>query len=204
MELDASLKVLGFIGAAIAGSLGTWKVLDELLRKGKTSLREDYRFARDFLSECAAGAMHPMLAEMGFQALAGDSKISADEVRHLLTLQNSRSAIREYIAAKQVLDFFSTAPSAKITFRKKYESASWRRALKYWYAGVYFLTYSLSFAPLLLISMKLLSAPTGLALFGLSSVMFLPIAFLSAKAGGRLTRAERLVAWQTSRSSLTK
>lgn len=143
MTGQAALQVLSFFGAAVVGSIGTWKIVDELLRKGKASLKDDYRFAREFLPQADKNDLHPVVAEMGYQALAGDAKISADEVSYLLTLKHPRDAIRSFIAARRLLDFFTTAPLEKIAFRRAYALPARRNTLRYAYAAAYFSTYTL-------------------------------------------------------------
>jgi len=191
--LQTILQVLGFLGAAAVGSVGTWKVIDELLRKGKSSLKEDYRFAKEFLASVKSDEMHPVVTELGYQAIAGDSRVTADEVSYLLGLQNPRQTVRNFIGARHLLEFFSTAPLEKIAFRAKYQSSSSRRWLKYWYAGAYFITFTLGIAPLLLTIMNILSGAAGLLLFVFSAVMFFPLSYLAVKAGGRIGMAESLL-----------
>jgi hypothetical protein len=195
MSLESLLQVLGFIGAAVAGSFGTWKVVDELLRRGKTSLREDYRFAREFFA--SGDSLHPVVTEMGYQAIAGDGRVTSEEVSYLLTLQRPREALRNFIAARHLLQFFSTAPIEKISFKPLWAAPSRRRALRFSYAAAYFSTYSLGFCPLPLVSLELLSVSTGLSLFVVTAAVFFPLALISLKAARKLKMAESLIGAQS-------
>ena len=119
--------------------------------------------------------------------------MTADEVSYLLGLQYPRRAIRNFIGARRLLEFFSTAPVEKIEFLPKYRSVRRRRLLKYWYAGSYFVTYTLGFAPLFLTTMKFLSGAVGVSLFVVAALMFFPLSYLSLRAGGRIAMAESLL-----------
>lgn len=176
MTVLTTIQIVGYLAAAISGSAATWKVINEASRKGKDSLRDDYRFAREFLSNLDSD-IHPVVVELGYQAIARDPRVSADEIAYLLTLYNPQQAIRCYIVAKRLLEFFNTAPATKIVFRSKYSSPGRRKFLKLWYVGTYFVTYVLGFAPLLLLAMHLVSPSPGAALFMLTAIMFLPLAY---------------------------
>lgn len=196
MTIFTTLQILAYLAAAASSSAAAWKAIDELLRKGNASLRDDYRFAREFLTNIETGIVHPAVAELGYQAIARDSRVRADEIAYLLTLQNPQQAIRRYISARSLLEFFNTAPATKIVFRSKYDSPRHRKLLKFWYLGTYFATYSLGFAPLLLVAMHFVSPSPGAALFALTAIMFLPLAYLSVRAGSSITIAEALIKTQ--------
>lgn len=202
--MEILIKVLPALVTIAVGAIGAWKLVDELLRRGKVSLREDYRFARDFFAEIGGGKLNPYVTQIGYQAIAGDSKISSEEAAYMLGLHSPKSAIRDYIFARQLLDFFATAPVERIAFKSAYKSKNWRNIVKYWYVFVYFLTYALSFSPLFFIFFNKIPGVAGLAMFGVTVAMFLPIAFLSLKANLRITRAEALLKTQTETNALRK
>jgi hypothetical protein len=200
MNIELLLKVLGFLGVAIAGAIGTWKVIVELLRANKQQLRDDFHFARAFLSDGQTQKMTPLVRELGYQAIAGDTRVSGEEVAYVLSLFNAGASVKSYVFSRRLLEFFSTAQSGKIRFKAPYASSIKRQSMRRFYVLSYGLTYTLSFLPLLLISLRLQPLPEGMAQFVFTSLVFFPLALLSLRAAARLRNAETLVAAQRTMS----
>jgi hypothetical protein len=60
MEFELALKVV----ALVVSAMGAWKVLSESTRARRTSVRDDYRFAKEFLTDLRAKeSMHPYLRD---------------------------------------------------------------------------------------------------------------------------------------------
>jgi hypothetical protein len=82
------MEIIFKVATFLFGAVGATKIYYELTNKGKGQLRDEYRFSKEFLQEVADNpAMHPFLKEKGYQALAGDHRLSAAEVEYLLSLQ---------------------------------------------------------------------------------------------------------------------
>lgn len=182
------------IGTLLAGLIGTGKVLYELLIGGHTRLRDDYRFAKEFLKSVDEDPqMHPFLKEKGYQAIAGDRHISASEVEYLLSLQCPSQALRDYALGRTYLEHLQSVGNLQLKFRIKYQrpwSRLWRKLL---YLFFYVISVSLAVAPFLFNNLFLIPSQTFTGLMICSFTVFAPAAWFSLVAAARVYRAEKLV-----------
>ena len=185
MDYDALYKA----GMLIVGAFGTWKLIVELLRSRHGYLREEYRFAREFLSNLEENPkMHPFLLQKGYQAIAGDTRHSAAEIEYLLTLQDAPRALKDFTLGRPYLDYLDTAPGAKIALKAKFQG-SWQRLWrKGMYLALYVGCYALGVSPIYL-------AKSGqvLPMFALTALVCFPAGYFALRAGVRIARAEVLV-----------
>ncbi|RFA30004.1 hypothetical protein CAI21_07220 [Alkalilimnicola ehrlichii] len=115
MNIELIIKV---VLAAVA-VIGLWPILYGIIAGKKIRLREEYRFAKEFLDDLASGRqMHPYALEKGCQAIAGTTAIKAIEVQYILTLENPASCLRDFVLARSYLEHLETAGDLKITFSK--------------------------------------------------------------------------------------
>ncbi|MFD2450707.1 hypothetical protein [Ideonella paludis] len=131
MNFDDLIKLVTLFGGPVA----TWKVMEELLRGRRSHLREEYKFARDFLKEVDDNPkMHPFLKQKGYQAIAGDTSLSAGEIEYILSLHDSARALKDYVLGKPYLEHLTTATSRQIVFKQRYESPWPRRVRKVFFS----------------------------------------------------------------------
>lgn len=158
MDYDLAVK----LGTLLVGAIGTWKLLVEFMRGRQGQLREEYKFARDFIADLQRGPdMHPFLKQKGFQAIAGDSRLKGAEIEYLLTLQDPAQALEDFVQGKRYLQHLAIATDSQVTFRREFERVWprwWRKAM---YLTLYFACYFLGFAPAVLPAFKLLSTSQG-------------------------------------------
>lgn len=125
------------------------KILQDILTTGKTKLREDYKFARDFLQDVSKDpAMHHLVLERGLQGIAGSSKMLVSEISYLMSLTEPNKRIKEYSLAKSYIQL--NAEKQKIEFKKEYKtkfSRAWRKSL---YLFCYVMFAFLAVSPLIL------------------------------------------------------
>ncbi len=96
--MDLIYKFGMFIPLAIV----VWMKYSEfrLARHGR--LREEYRFAREFLTDLMSPAgMHPFVRRKGYQAIAGDTRLSAAEIEYLLNLDDGARALKDYVLGRK-------------------------------------------------------------------------------------------------------
>ncbi|NML13428.1 hypothetical protein [Azohydromonas caseinilytica] len=137
--------------------------------------------------------MHPFLKQKGYQAIAGDTRLSATEIEYLLTLQNSSQALKDFVLGRQYVDHLATAAGSQLVFKSKYRPVWRRRLLKTWYLFLYCVFYTLGFSPLLFPIFGI-STPSKMPLtFIFTAALFFPAGFFMLKAGVRIARAEALV-----------
>jgi hypothetical protein len=190
-DFEIFIKIIPLLFAAI----GTMKLIKDWLLSNHGKLREEYAFARDFLKEAKNDPnLHEFLKQKGYQAIAGNARISVDEVEHLLLMQDPAYSLRDYAFSSSYLKYFSTAAKEKITFRTKYQSPSYRNWLKKWYFILYICLVLGAFLPLLIPIFKL---ATILPLFLVAFLTCIPLAFLALLENLRIARAEELVKRQS-------
>lgn len=190
MDIDLTIK----LSSLTLGAITTMKIMYEWLYGRYGRLREEYKFARDFLKDLKDDPdLHPFLKQKGYQAIAGDTKLSASEIEYLLELHDSARALKDYVLGRPYLRHFTTAVNQKITFESRYETA-WSRN---WRSLMYFLLYMAfflgAFSPMFIPSVKAASFPDKTLYFAFTLLLFLPAAFLALRAGTRIVRAEALV-----------
>lgn len=184
--LIAKLVIAG-VGIFTAG-----KVLHDIFIGNRTNLREEYRFAKEFLDETDKTKLHPYTLGKGYQAVAGTTAIKASEAEYILSLENPIQCLRDFVLSKQLFERLDTEGDFKLVFKKKYMSdwsRWWRKKL---YLFLYFVLAFAAISPMLLsnifkveLSKSILQMLFTLPFFGL-------YAWLSLKAYGKLSRAEHI------------
>jgi len=197
MDYDMAIK----IGLLCLGMVTAAKGLFDLSIGRKSKLRDEYKFAKDFLTDVDNfGEMHPYLKEKGYQAIAGDEKVTATEMEYLLSLRNPEQAIKDYVIGRDYLEHLSVLEDLQIRFKKKYET-KWSRM---WRMCFYFACYILGVlgaaAPWILSSYLHLNLNQSIFAFSVSAVVFCPYAWLFLRSGQKIGNASRLVRRQFHRS----
>ncbi|VVP88551.1 hypothetical protein PS938_01354 [Pseudomonas fluorescens] len=145
MDAETIIKSL----TAIIGVLGIAKIIYEFSAGSKLRLRDEYRFAKEFLCDInQTPKPHPLAIERGYYAIAGTSSIKASEIAHLISLAGPDKSLKDYVLARKYVVL--SEQNHKIEFRKKYSgkwSRNWRKTL---YLSVYFLASLLAVSPLIL------------------------------------------------------
>ncbi len=146
MDIGYIIKLILALGTMI----GAAKVVYELSLGGKLRLREEYRFAKEFLNDLeATPKLHHLAEERGYYALAGTSSMKVSEIKYLVSLTDADRRLKDYVLARKYVVL--NDETNKIDFRKKYRSA-WSRT---WRKAIHIITYMigsfLSFSPLLII-----------------------------------------------------
>jgi hypothetical protein len=138
------------IGTLGIGAIGAAKLFNDLSVSKISHMREEYKFAKDFLSDINSGTIsHPFLLDKGYQAIAGDKFVQAEEVVYLLSLQNPELAIRDYTFGRRYLEHLPRNGNLEIEFKKKYKGKWPRFWRKYLYLGLYLGLFFLAFTPLI-------------------------------------------------------
>lgn len=196
IELWAKLAAIAF------GAITAWNVIVSLIRGRKSQMRDDYRFAREFLSDLQGAIKHSRyLKQKGCYALIGDASIEYETLEYLLTLSNPAQAIRDYSLGCRYLEHVVTNPNLQVRYKRIYSSKGARRTLRWGLLVLYVVTYLLAFSPILLHIFGVWGSSSPLPSFVFMAAVFLPAAFFAVKSGVRLDRAEKLVGYQTVRPS---
>ncbi|KZW99706.1 hypothetical protein JL49_15740 [Pseudoalteromonas luteoviolacea] len=158
----------------------------------KANLREEYRFAKEFLDETDKSDLHPFTIGKGYQAIAGTTAVKAQEIEYLLSLENPIQSLRDFVFSKQLFERAEGNGEFELKFKKKYMSKLSRLLWMWFYRGVYFV---LSFAAL---SPLLLAKPFGISSGDMIIQLIFTLPFFGLYAGvslnayGKFSRAEHL------------
>ena len=181
------------VPAVVTAVLLPIKFFFEMSSGKSAKLRDDYRFAKEFLKDISDDELHPYLVEKGYQALAGVTDISVKEVEYILTLDNSVSCLRDYVLSKKYLDKLETSGSLKLKFKDKYQS----RYSRLWRQIIYFICYSfLAFSALIPLTLDNILGLSKLESLGLLLVTLPTLgipAWLFLKGTVKISRAQKLV-----------
>ncbi|RDI96858.1 hypothetical protein DVT68_19815 [Dyella solisilvae] len=190
MDFDLLIKGAGIVIAAV----GAAKLLYDVFIGKRGRMREEYSFAKQFLDEVATNKqLHPYLREKGYQAIAGDSQLGADEIEYLLSLKSPQRALRDFVLGHPYVELLSTAGDLKIGFKRKYTTV-WSRAWrKYFFGAVYFVLFGLAFFPLLFAQVRGIAPMKVFGSLLVSFGVLGPYAYFSLMASTRVYRAEQLV-----------
>lgn len=189
------LEVIKGIGA-IGGLFTAGKIYYDIITGSKGRLREEYKFAKEFMQDTREEDLQPFVLEKGYQALAGTTKVTASEVSYIISLKNPAQSLKDYILAKKYLTHSELRGKLEIDFKPKYKS-KWSR---YWrmcfYLSSYLLLAVLALSPLLIgkdLSTKDFNPLTAL-FFTLP--FFGVYAFASVRSFSKLYRGQKLVGSQ--------
>jgi len=143
------IEIIIKITTAIFAVLGAAKIIYEFSSGSKLKLREEYRFAKEFLNDIDQKPKpHHLAIERGYYAIAGTSAIKASEISHLISLSSPDKSLKDYVLSRKYVEL--NERSHKIEFRKKYKnrwSRNWRKGLC---LTVYFLGSFLAISPFIL------------------------------------------------------
>jgi hypothetical protein len=190
MDFDILIK-----GAPIVlGFVATTKLVYDWVSGRYAHLRSEYAFARDFLEDIAKNPkMHHFVKQKGYQAIAGDARISASEVEYLLSLNNAGRALSDYVLGREYLSHASTAGKVQVAFKPRYSGKWSRQWRKSWYFFLYFFLFVIAFCPLVIGMFYPLPGGQIFAWFAYSFVLAAPLAVYALRAGVQVSRAELLV-----------
>lgn len=189
--IEFAVKAITAVGAPFA----TYKVFMEVLAARRSRRVDDFRVTKD-LVELINGNAHALLIEKAYGALTGDQSLSAEQVKHLLSLPSPGRAIAEFTASREFLEISeATATSTTcVSFRKKYASSQSRKFYEYWH-GFWYFAQSIG-------CLAILSTPTSV--FGkneqqsiaIASTLFVSLVILalfSVNTRSTLIRAQRFM-----------
>lgn len=185
MEVETIIKIIG----AIAAIFTAGKITYDVTTAKQSRLREDYKFAKEFLEDLKNSPdLHPFAVEKGYQAIVGSTILSSEEIAYLLSLTNSGKCLNDYVLSKKYLQLLSINGDLRLTFAEKYSSSYSR----WWRKGMYLFFYIIC-AVILIFP---IFVPTSLIFTLITVPVFSYWAFISLKSYSRIVRGEKLVKHQ--------
>ena len=190
-EITAKL-ILAFVGIVSVA-----KVVAEILAGKKANLREEYKFARDFINdieekEVDSKSLHPFLIGKGYQAIAGTAVIRSSEIEYMLSLEDPVQCLRDYIFARKIFENLNVKGDFKLIYKNRYRKRFARITVKSWYFVLYVVFASLAISPWIIAHYASLTVTETLMSMLLSLPIFGLYSFWSLRAGYRIKTAEEL------------
>jgi hypothetical protein len=193
MDWDIFIRII----TLLIGVIGAGKLLYDLSITKRSRMRDEYNFAKNFLDEVNLNpGLHPFLREKGYQAIAGDTRMTGSEIEYLLSLEGPDRALRDYVLGRAYLEHFPQTGNLQIEFKKKYEKRRARQLRIYLYFGIYVALAFCGFSPLILTGIFSMSFTQTILSLTLSIIVCAPYAWLALMAAVRIHRAQMLVEHQ--------
>jgi hypothetical protein len=105
MNIDLIIKLVGIVGSSFV----LWKTVSELKRSVGINIREDYKFAKEFLEERQRNPnLHPLLIELGYLGITHDRTIKPEEAEYLLSFKRPDRALSRFKQSRRYVDFCVT------------------------------------------------------------------------------------------------
>ena len=187
MELEYLIKII----VALGTMAGVAKIVYEFSSGSKSRLREEYRFAKEFLKDLETTPRpHHLAEERGYYAIAGTSSMKTSEIKYLISLTDADRRLKDYVLARKYVVLHEN--SSKIGFREKYKSRWSRKIRKILHITIYMLGAFLSFSPLL-VTQPMGLGPKYMLMVFITLPCFGFFAVDSLRAFVKIARGEALV-----------
>jgi hypothetical protein len=190
MDTETIFKFFG----AMAAIIGAGRVIYDITVGNKSRLREDYKFAKEFLHDLKESPdLHPFAVEKGYQAIAGSTALKTEEIAYLLSLENPGKCLKDYVLSKEHLQHLNTSGDLQLFFAEKYSTPwarTWRKAL---YLTLYLVLSLAALSPLIMVKAGITKPIQLVTLLAFTITIFGYYAWVSLKAFARIYRGEQLV-----------
>jgi hypothetical protein len=199
VEIETAVKII----TVIFGIIGAAKIIFDLSSGSKIKLREDYRFAKEFLKDLIQEPkLHPLAIEKGYYAIAGTASIKSKEIEYILSLENPDRCLKDYTLSRKYLEHLGENESTKIDFAIKYKKSwarTWRKII---YVTMYVLGGFAAMSPFLLQQFLNIETKQVLVFSALTIPIFGLFAFDSLRSFIKIYSAESLVKNQNKHTRL--
>lgn len=177
------MKISGLVGSVFTA----YKLFQEVFLNKKPRLRDEYKFAKDFLNDIAAVEQrHPYLIEKGYAAISGKESLTAKEIIYLLSQPWPSLSLRQYAAARRYVMF--DEDKNRIDYVGKNIDKNKRKCSKIINLIWYYSFFTLALLPLFFAS-DLFNKPLIL----IFSSTFTTLAFLYLIEYNKIKKGEQLV-----------
>lgn len=121
-----------FVGIATIG-----KIIYDMMYATKAKLRDEYKFAKEFLDEENLKKVHPFARDKGYQAIAGCTDITSKEIAYLLSLSNPIQRLNDYKMSRRFFKNDQPSGDFALIYKNRYKSNVYRWLLKAFYMLLY-------------------------------------------------------------------
>ncbi|EGR1130024.1 MULTISPECIES: hypothetical protein [Vibrio] len=140
------LTLVAKLVPAVVGIIGGGKVIYELVSGVQSKLREEYKFAKEFLDDGNLKNLHPFAIAKGYQAIVGSTLVTQKEAEYILSLSNPVQRLNDFKKSLQLFEKMDTKGEFELVFKSKYKanwSRNWRKAFYlFWYFTLAFIALS--------------------------------------------------------------
>jgi hypothetical protein len=176
--------------------------IDNRQKNKNSELREQYKFAKDFLHGISQEKNHhPLIKEKGYYAIAGTKKIESKVVEYILSLENPNKCLENYVSGKKYLIFIEKESNFKIYFSNEYEKKFKRDFLKIFYLISSLVSYLFATIPILFYDKINNNENLFIYLFFITPV-FLLFGWVNLTPLNAIRRAEELISSQNKHTKL--
>ncbi len=186
---------------AIPAIIGAGKIIYDITIGKKSHLREEYKFAKEFLSDVENGGLHPFALEKGYYSLAGTTCLSPEVIAYILSLKKPSQCLKDYVLSYQLMEELQPEGNLKLNFKKKYKASWYRNCLKFFYSAGYFLFAFIAVSPLIVSQYLGISVPNSFVLLAFTLPLSGTLAWTSLTAFVKIARGEELVLNQEKHTS---
>ncbi|WP_340677875.1 hypothetical protein [Paraglaciecola sp.] len=185
---------------AAAGIFTAWKVLFDSFLGSRSSLREEYKFAKDFLDDTAKKGLHPFTLSKGYHAIAGTTAVKRSEIEYILSLEDPYQCLRDFILSKQLFERLETKGDFKLIFKKKYSQKIARQFRKLLYLSLYWILSFAALSPLIISGFFGVKSEMMLTQVFFTLPFFGMYAWMALNAYSKFSRAEHIFSNQKQHS----
>ena len=172
--MDAEIIIRSVL--TIPAIIGVAKLIHDITIGKGTRLRDEYKFAKEFLTDAKRSDIHPYALEKGYQAIAGSHIVKAEEIEYILSLKDPAQCLRDYVLSKQLMEHIKTKGDLQLQFKPKYLSAWSRFWRKSFYLLGYFIFAFLALSPFIIQAFF----KTSYSNMGVQLLLSIPVAGLYA------------------------
>lgn len=173
----------------LVGIFSIGRVMYDITSGMKNKLREEYRFAKEFLEQSTSSKLHPFVQEKGYQAIAGSVDVTQKEIEYILSLSNPANRLKDYKNSRHLFEKIETTGAFKLVYKKRYQLRGYRFFLKTTYLICYVLFAFLAALPFIFPEWF---GQQGMLALGITIPLFGSNSLISLLAYGKLKAAERL------------
>jgi hypothetical protein len=104
MTITIIISLIATVFGIVIAPFTFAKILLDLRAVRRGSLREEYKFAKEFFNDLGLAAdSQPIVIERGYKAIAGTKALTLDEIKYILTLPNPDFAFFAYNNSRKLL-----------------------------------------------------------------------------------------------------
>lgn len=139
--MDAeTIKIIISIVTVFIAIFGIPKVISDFKIGNKNDAREEYRFAKEFLSDLNNEKLHLFAIQKGYQVIADNRFLNIEAIKYILSLTDPIQSLKDLKLAKNIVHY--NEKCAIFTFKTIYKLTSIRWGMKIFFFLIYVLLSS--------------------------------------------------------------